>query len=1247
MQKIARRFAIAPLMVALWSFAAPAAAQSVDDASCGALCITASSSFLADPAAIVRELNNGLSSLLGVDLGLDDVRVDLIGAQVPVDDFVTELEAVTGTTSLDDALNSEATLSEIFTAAANAAANNGDPAAATALQALATNTSGLTDGVLLSDFLVLDTTEGELSGANLSTLDLVSGSVQLYNARYGAGTPEPVVIDILGLGEVRAYLQITEAPQLVCGPESTTFRSAAVRTKIDIALNEAPQPLDLGVAVVEIQSPDVSLYVEVGEADGSVTSIDVANQTAQATMTPGVVNAYLGEIDDAVYFARERVITADDIGTSTIADATVTIPGIAFLPDTVIPASIRASSNGETVSFGSGTLDFTAPYPQTRELDVPINAVDQVVGGITNNLNVELDLPGGPLVDPIESVIEAAVSTAISDIVDDAITQALGQAVDPVLAALGITIGGGEATVLGVSDTCDDFGDCPISGTAPDGTSTNAYGTPSHALSDDLYLGLVPADGDAQHRDSADAQGDDTTGADDEDGVSFPALAKGDDVVLNVTVAEPSTATGYLMAWVDWDGNGVFDAGEVIADDLQDTDGDGTIAVPLTVPAGNPLSTTFARFRYSSQAELASDGLATDGEVEDYAIVFVTPEGSISGTLFEDADLDGNLTDGEPVLPADITVSLFDDRGTPADDTDDVLVATTQTTAEGTYEFLGVSTLSTYRVLVDAADAEIPAGLSVSTGNPLRGLAVVADTELSGQDFGFVPTPPSADLSLTKTALDPATGQPSITANAGASIDFVLTVSNAGPDTATGIEVLDLLPNGYVYLSDTATDQGQSYDTGTGIWQAGQLDAGQSTSITLRVQMQASGEHTNHAEIVASSLPDPDSDPSVGRGVDDLADGLADDDEANATVAYTGTGAVLSGTIFFDNGANATAYDALQGGSELGTSLAFLEVFDAGGTLIDTPEIAADGSWSLVLPDGYAQSVRLALAGPPQVRVVSEQTSGLPALVDADARDGSYTFTPEVGASYASLDFGVIRAATLGTDQQVALRPGQVISLPHSYTADAEGSVVFDLATPTNTAFNATLFVDTGCDGSPDQPVTGPINIQADTTICLIARVSSSAGAANGDSIAITLTATTQYGSSGLIQEDINTDRVRVETQQGTLKLSKTVRNVTDGASETFRNQASIGDTLEYRITLENLGTLPASEITIYDRTPPYTTLAVGSDSPVTLAPGVTCTRTVPADQGVNYQGDLQWVCAGDYLPGARGSVSFRVEVAP
>ena len=145
----------------------------------------------------------------------------------------------------------------------------------------------------------------------------------------------------------------------------------------------------------------------------------------------------------------------------------------------------------------------------------------------------------------------------------------------------------------------------------------------------------------------------------------------------------------------------------------------------------------------------------------------------------------------------------------------------------------------------------------------------------------------------------------------------------------------------------------------------------------------------------------------------------------------------------------------------------------------------------------------------------------------------------------------------------------------------------------------------------------------------------------------MTTDTTTQYGASGLTEEDSNTDRVRVETQQGTLKLTKTVRNITDNTDETVRNHASVGDTLEYRITLENLGTLPASEITIYDRTPPYTTLVAGADSSVLLAPSVTCTRTDPADQGTNYQGDLRWDCTGSYPPGARGSISFRVQVAP
>jgi len=164
-----------------------------------------------------------LSSLIGVNLGLDDVRLDLVGSQVPINDFVAELENVTGTNSADEALNSEATLSEIFTAAANAAETNGDPAAGTALRALASNASGLSDGVLLSDFLVLDTTDDELSDANISTLDLISGSAQLYNAEYGVTTPTPIVANIVSLVRLELTYRLPNLHNLYAAPKAQLF----------------------------------------------------------------------------------------------------------------------------------------------------------------------------------------------------------------------------------------------------------------------------------------------------------------------------------------------------------------------------------------------------------------------------------------------------------------------------------------------------------------------------------------------------------------------------------------------------------------------------------------------------------------------------------------------------------------------------------------------------------------------------------------------------------------------------------------------------------------------------------------------------------------------------------------------------------------------------------------------------------------------------------------------------------------
>ncbi len=178
-----------------------------------------------------------------------------------------------------------------------------------------------------------------------------------------------------------------------------------------------------------------------------------------------------------------------------------------------------------------------------------------------------------------------------------------------------------------------------------------------HIISPSMYLGNgVDAELDGQP--SLDALGDDTTAApDDEDGVQFanylgsvaqPAgvMFIGRDNALTITATSPFT-TAYLNAWIDFNGDGDWDdAGEQIATARPSS---GTFGLTVVVPTGAISGTTYARFRYSTQAVLTPYLTAPDGEVEDYRVVLVnSPAKSIVSTT--DADTTAaNLSIGEKV----------------------------------------------------------------------------------------------------------------------------------------------------------------------------------------------------------------------------------------------------------------------------------------------------------------------------------------------------------------------------------------------------------------------------------------------------------------------------------------------------------------------------------------------------------------------------------------------------------------------
>lgn len=86
-------------------------------------------------------------------------------------------------------------------------------------------------------------------------------------------------------------------------------------------------------------------------------------------------------------------------------------------------------------------------------------------------------------------------------------------------------------------------------------------------------------------------------------------------------------------------------------------------------------------------------------------------------------------------------------------------------------------------------------------------------------------------------------------------VTFTITLRNAGPDTAHGVNVTDLLPAGLSFMGATAT-QG-SYTAGTGVWNVGDLPAGAEITLQITAQVTAGGAITNSARVTASGEFDP------------------------------------------------------------------------------------------------------------------------------------------------------------------------------------------------------------------------------------------------------------------------------------------------------------------------------------------------------------------------------------------------------
>jgi uncharacterized repeat protein (TIGR01451 family) len=179
---------------------------------------------------------------------------------------------------------------------------------------------------------------------------------------------------------------------------------------------------------------------------------------------------------------------------------------------------------------------------------------------------------------------------------------------------------------------------------------------------------------------------------------------------------------------------------------------------------------------------------------------------------------------------------------------------------------LAVGVAWTITVLVD-----VPLDATPGTVTNTATVAAAGDTDPSNDSASETTTigavVGSADLFVTKTINDPSPHE-------GDTVAYTVTVTNNGPDDATGVQLTDLLPAGLTFVSDSPT-QG-TYHPASGLWDVGALAVGETAVLQIRASVNsgtAGTTITNGASVSGEDQTDPDPSDDAATAPADVAAG--------------------------------------------------------------------------------------------------------------------------------------------------------------------------------------------------------------------------------------------------------------------------------------------------------------------------------------------------------------------------------------
>ncbi|MFY0591879.1 FG-GAP-like repeat-containing protein, partial [Roseivirga sp.] len=468
------------------------------------------------------------------------------------------------------------------------------------------------------------------------------------------------------------------------------------------------------------------------------------------------------------------------------------------------------------------------------------------------------------------------------------------------------------------------------------------------------------------------------------------------------------------------------------------------------------------------------------------------------------------------------------------------------------------------------------------------------DSNDSNDSASETVTPARADLNLSKTVDLPG-------ANIGDNVTFTISVTNDGPDDATGIEITDQLPSGYSFVSATPV-QG-TYVSSTGVWTVGALANGATTSLALVGTLQSSGDYTNSASITAANEFDEDNtnntatatttvenaDISIAKSANNLSPNIGEQITFTVTVNNAGP----------DAADNLTVSDALPSG------LAYVSHTTSRGSYVP-----GTGAWNI----GTLNN-----AGTATLEVVANVLA-----------TGDYANTAAVSA--------VDQADSDNTNNS-----STATIIPQG--ADLEVSKTVDNATPV--AGDDVIFTINLTNNGPNQGTGISVTDQLPSGYTLVSAVASigSYNSVSGiwdiTSLANSATATLTIRSTVLSTGDYTntatvttSDQFDINTANNTANTAVTLQSSDISIAKVVDNpSANVGDNVTFTVTVTNDGSDQATGLSILDQLPSgYTFISASPSQGAYVAETGVWTVGTLANAGVSTLNILATVLStGDY----------------